>query len=172
MKRGFVVSDLHNGSIYGLLPPDFVTFEDVPKPQNAGQKYLWECWEDYCDRTAAFRPDFGIINGDCVDGPQQKNHGSELSLIAPQDQTSACIQTIKRLKKGLPAHCKLYFTQGTPYHVGNFGASEEAVAEATGGTRYPSVGTGRLCREILWLMSRASSLKLPITFHARQVSIA
>src|SRR6266446_4517300 len=34
------------GSVYGLLPPDFVGSDGSEKPQNEGQKYLWECWQD------------------------------------------------------------------------------------------------------------------------------
>jgi hypothetical protein len=44
MKRIAVVSDLQCGSIFGMLPPDFMTGEGVPKLQNPGQRYLWECW--------------------------------------------------------------------------------------------------------------------------------
>lgn len=31
-----VVSDLHSGSIYGMLPPDFATQDGAPKIPNAG----------------------------------------------------------------------------------------------------------------------------------------
>ena len=32
--------------MYGMLPPDFVSSDGSEKPQNPGQKYLWECWQD------------------------------------------------------------------------------------------------------------------------------
>jgi hypothetical protein len=44
MKRGVVVSDLHCGSIYGMLPPQFETFDGTVKLQNAGQDCFWKCW--------------------------------------------------------------------------------------------------------------------------------
>jgi hypothetical protein len=149
--RGIVVSDLHAGSIYGLLPPDFTTFDRVPKPQNAGQKYLWDCWLDFAARAAEWKPNFVIVNGDCVDGMQHKNHGSELSLISSKDQKRAAIETLELLDHKLPGSPKWYFTQGTPYHVGNWGVAEEEIAEALHGELYSSIGTGDRCREILWL---------------------
>ena len=150
MKRGIAVSDLHCGSFYGLLPPDFITFENVPKLQNAGQRYLWECWLDFCTRAEDFKPDFVLVNGDCVDGLQRKNYGAELSLTNWKDQRDAAIKTLKVLRS-VTRKAKWYFTQGTPYHVGNFGEAEEDLAEAMGGSKYPSVGTGKLCREVLTL---------------------
>lgn len=151
MKSGIIVSDIHAGSIYGMLPPSFVTFEGVEKGQNVGQKYLWECWQHFCKWVKEQHPDFVIINGDVVDGPQRKNQGAELSLSAPQDQVDAAIRTLLVLRNATGERCKWYFTQGTPYHVGDFGGHEEAVALALGATPYQSLGTGKLCREILWL---------------------
>jgi hypothetical protein len=150
MKRLAVVSDLHCGSIYGLLPPDFLTFEGVPKLQNAGQKYLWECWLNFCGIVEDFDPHAVIVNGDDVDGLQRKNDGSELSLTNWKDQKDAAIKTLKVLRS-VTRKAKWYFTQGTPYHTGHFGDAEEDIAEAMDATAYPSLGTGKLCRETLTL---------------------
>jgi len=150
-RRGLVVSDLHGGSIYGMQPPNFLTYQRIPVNSNPGQEYLWECWLDFSKRAKRFDPEFVIVNGDCVDGPQKKNHGSEISLPDPKDQALAAIETLKVLKRSVSRHAKWYFTQGTPYHVGHFGDAEEGIAEALGGQTYPSVGTGWRCREILWL---------------------
>lgn len=150
MKRGLVVSDLHLGSIYGLLPPDYTKFDGTIQHQNTGQEWLWECWLDFCDRAARFKPDFIIVNGDVVDGPQKKNEGAELCLASPDDQVAAAVDTLRRLTNAAP-NAKLYFTQGTPYHTGHWGSSEEAVARLVGADRYLSVGTGDYCREVLWL---------------------
>lgn len=151
MKRGVVVSDIHCGSIYGILPAQFTTFDGIELAQVPGQVYLWECWNDFCRRVSDFNPDFCIVNADCVDGPQRKNQGSELCLRAPQDQADAAIQTLKILRGSMREEAKWYFTQGTPYHVGEFGAEEERIAVALNAAPYWSVGTGRYCREVLWL---------------------
>lgn len=151
MKRGAIISDLHPGSIYGILPPEFKTFDGTVVEQNVGQRYLWECWIDYIKRVAAFNPDFVIVNGDIVDGPQRKNEGAELKLIAPQDQSSAACDTLHVLRAALPRTVKWYFTQGTPYHVGHWNLAEEEVARNLGGEIYSSLGVGERCKEVLWL---------------------
>src|SRR5467141_3428442 len=103
MKRGICVSDLHCGSIYGLLPPSFETFEGVLRLPNPGQEYLWRCWDDFTNRAGRFSPDFIIVNGDLLDGMQQKNKGSELALNAPFDQSRAAVETLRLLKARVPA---------------------------------------------------------------------
>lgn len=153
MKRGIVVSDLHCGSIYGMLPPGFVTFDGIERPQNVGQQYTWNCWLDFCERAKSFDPDFVIVNGDCIDGSQERNRGSELSLLDWRDQRLAAEETLMVLRTSLPKefNVKWYFTQGTPYHVGNYGDAEENIAETLLAEDYLSLGTGRKCKEVLWL---------------------
>jgi hypothetical protein len=131
MKRIAVVSDLQCGSIFGMLPPDFVTSEGVIKPQNDGQKYLWGCWLQHCDKVKTFAPDYIIVNGDCIDGPQRKQQGSELSLTLLFDQRRAAVETLRVLKNAAPK-AKWYFTQGTEYHVGTSAEHEEEIAKELG----------------------------------------
>lgn len=150
MKRGAVVSDLQCGSLFGMLPPNFITAEGIPKPQNVGQRYLWECWIDWCDQAGKFKPDFIINNADNVDGRQRKSEGSELSLNLISDQIRAAVACLQVLKKRCP-NAKWYFTRGTAYHVGHAGEAEEEVAKALNAEKYWSVGTGVYVREILWL---------------------
>lgn len=150
MKRIVVVSDLHAGSFYGLLPPSFTTYEGVVKALNPGQEYLWQCWTDFTDRISHYNIDAVLVNGDVVDGPQRRSEGAELSLPAPQDQVKAAMRTLRLLQNRAGA-AKWYFTQGTPYHVANFGQYEEQVASELDAQRFFSVGVGDLCREVLWL---------------------
>jgi hypothetical protein len=151
MKRGLVVSDIHAGSIYGMLPPDFMLYDESTKSLNPGQQYLWSCWDHFCEQAGKFRPDFIIANGDLIDGPQRKNHQSEIALISPRDQGKAAAEVLSLLRQRVPRHTRWYFTAGTPYHVGDWGESEESIAEEFGGQLYSSVGTGRRCKEVLWL---------------------
>lgn len=150
MKKLCIVSDHQCGSLFGTLPPGFITAEGVEKILNPGQKYLWECWIDFCERTKEFKPDAIFYNGDAIDGRQRKQEGTELSLNLVSDQVRAAVQTLKVLKKAAP-NAKWYFTRGTAYHVGNAGQDEEEVALQLGAERYPSVGTGVYVREVLWL---------------------
>jgi len=150
MKRLAVVSDLQCGSLFGMLPPDFLTSEGIPKLQNTGQRYLWDCWVDFSDRMAAFKPDAILCNGDMIDGRQRKQEGTELSLNLVSDQINAAVACLNVLKKKRPG-MKWFFTRGTAYHVGNAGQDEEEIAKSMNAERYPSVGTGVYVREILWL---------------------
>jgi hypothetical protein len=151
MKKGIVVSDIHAGSSYGLHPPLFYDHHGIWVPQNIGQRYLWDCWLDWCHRVDEFEPDFCIINGDVIEGPQRREDGASVNLHSPDDQTNAAIEIVLPLKNALPAHCKLFFTQGTPYHVGNWNYQEEAIARTLGASKYQSLGSGDYCREVLWL---------------------
>ncbi len=150
MKKLAVVSDLQCGSIFGMLPPNFITSEGIPKLQNAGQKYLWECWIDYADRLKEFKPDAIIVNGDLIDGPQRKQESTELSLPLLFDQTEAAEMCLRVLQKRRP-DMKWYFVQGTEYHVGRAAMHEEQIAKAMGAIKYPSLGSGVYVREVLWL---------------------
>lgn len=150
MKRIAVVSDLQCGSLFGMLPPNFMTSEGVRKLQNPGQQYLWRCWMDFADRLAEFKPHALIFNGDAVDGRQEAQRGTELSLPLIFDQTQAAVQCLQVLKKKAPG-MKWYFTQGTEYHVGKAAEHEEQIAKDLNGQKYQSIGTGVYVREVLWL---------------------
>lgn len=148
MKKLAVVSDLHAGHQTALLPPNFITYEGVPKLQNVGQEFLWRCWLDFCKRTEAFNPDIVIVNGDCVEGMQRKDDGFGLSLQDWKDQRGAAIAALKVLRS-VTRKAKWFHTQGTPYHTGSYGNAEEDIAEAMGALPYNGIGTGKLCKEVL-----------------------
>lgn len=150
MKRGLAIGDIHCGSMYGMMPPLFITYDDAHKLQNPGQAYLWKCWEDFCWRAAKFDPDFIEFGGDAVEGPQRKSNGFEVSLPSPDDQVAAAIGTLELLKSRCP-RARWYFVAGTPYHVGEWGSAEEGIAKAIGGVAYPSLGPGTRSRQVLWL---------------------
>lgn len=148
MKRGVIVSDLQCGSIYGILPPAFETSEGIIKPQNAGQDYLWRCWDDATYRAGQFDPDFIVFNGDAVDGKQQAQKGTELSLQLMVDQKRAACTCLKLLKTRCP-RAKWYFVAGTVYHVQDGAEAEEDIARQLGAERYMGAGPGRLVHEVL-----------------------
>jgi hypothetical protein len=131
------------------LPPSFETSEGIPKPQNAGQIYLWKCWIDFCARTAEFKPDFMVVNGDIVDGRQQAQRGTEWSLPLMTDQKAGAVEVLKKLRESCPKNSKAYFLAGTPYHAQDAAEAEEDIALRLGATKYSGVGTGRLVREVL-----------------------
>jgi len=58
-----VIGDLNIGSMYGLLPRDFISCDGAEKPQNEGQKCLWECWNDLKRSATGFSIDCVVENG-------------------------------------------------------------------------------------------------------------
>jgi hypothetical protein len=49
------LSDLHVGSKYGTLPPEFPLDDGSTKSQNEGQVWLWRCWLDMKERLGRTR---------------------------------------------------------------------------------------------------------------------
>lgn len=146
LKRIGVVSDLHCGHIFGILPPDFVTSEGRTINLNAGQRYLWQCWQDAADRM--YPLDALVINGDAIDGAQQKSQGVEFCLPMLEDQSEAAFRAIDFLRRETKAK-KVYLLAGTEYHSGRAAREEEVIAQRLGATLYMGVGSGRYCREVL-----------------------
>jgi hypothetical protein len=149
-KRVVALSDTHFGHVAGLLPKGFIDSNGAEISQNVGQKYLWECWLNFCERVKKFKPDAVIVVGDVVEGIQRKEGGAGLTLRPMQDQKAAAIEGLKLITKAAGG-CPIYFVQGTAYHVGLNGEAEEDIASMLDARKYFSVGPGRLVREVLWL---------------------
>jgi hypothetical protein len=145
-----VVSDLHCGSIYGMLPPDFKTSADAVVKQNPLQQYSWKCWLDLARRVKDLPIAAVVVNGDVVDGGQQAQHGTELSLPMLEDQGRAAQDTLFELFRNLPS-CPHFYTQGTEYHDSKAGREAELIAKNLGGKKYGQLanGTGIYSREFL-----------------------
>lgn len=148
-----MLGDVHVGSIYGLLPPDFVSSDGGEKPQNEGQKYLWACWQDMKRRTTKFAIDSVVVNGDLIEGKQPKQKCSELTLVAPNDQETAAVFLMRDLRNWLEKNTgrevPFYFVQGTEYHEGRGAEELESIAARVKGANIQSNLTGRYCKEVL-----------------------
>lgn len=143
--RILCVSDLHAGSIFGMLPEGFENSEEKDVSLNKGQKYLLECWRHMLDMAKELKPDAVVVNGDVIDGLQQAQRGSELALPLIFDQRGAAIELLRPLSELAP----IYFTQGTEYHDSKAGNAAESVAEDLHAVRYPGMGTGKFSKEVL-----------------------
>lgn len=139
------VSDLHCGSIFGMLPSGFENSEGKEVTLNSGQKYLLDCWGHLLSQVRKEKFSAVIVNGDVIDGLQQAQRGSELSLPLIFDQRGAAIELLRPLSKLAP----IYFTQGTEYHDSKAGNAAESVAEDLHAVRYPGMGTGKFSKEVL-----------------------
>lgn len=147
-KSIVVISDTHTGSIYGMLPPNFTLSDDRPITLNAGQQFLWQCWEHFVKKVAAYKPVAIIANGDLIDGLQPAQRGTELCLPLLADQAEAA----QEMLQGLLDACgnpKLYVIAGTAYHTSPAAREEEVIAKALKAKRYQGAGTGRYVRQAL-----------------------
>jgi predicted phosphodiesterase len=146
LKRILCLSDTHPGSIYGMLPPNFVGSNQQPVGQNALQKYTWECWLDMI--RWAGQVDAIMIVGDVVEGKQFKSHASELCLPLVSDQEQASIEVFTPLIDATKPK-KLFFIKGTFYHDDEMGRSVDNVAKALKATTYEGLGVGTYAKEVL-----------------------
>lgn len=143
-----VVSDLHCGSIYGLLPPGFKTSDGKIMQLNPGQKYLWKCWEHMIRQVEKLPISAVVVNGDVIDGTQRAQRGTELALPMIEDQSHAAYLALKRIQERLPGR-PFYMVAGTEYHDAKAAREVEVVGRALGSVQYVGAGTGRYCREVL-----------------------
>ena len=139
-----VVSDLHCGSIYGLLPPDFATSDGAPKIPNAGQKHLWACWLDLCQRVANLDIFAVVVNGDAIEGEERRSKGAELCLSLLADQSECAAVCLRELQRAIKSKPPFFVIRGTPFHDSEGGREAEAVAEKIGARKYTGYGAGRL----------------------------
>lgn len=130
MKRTvLVVSDLHCGHTVGLWHPDVKMPDSSSRNLNAGQRYLWTCWQDLIQEAKRQKVDVLVINGDIVDGEQRINMGREaLSTIIPVQQRCA----VKLLEPLANIAKEVRCISGTPFHDGRLGEYVEAIASEIG----------------------------------------
>lgn len=157
--RVSIISDIHVASIFGLFPIKFVDSHGHEIFQNPGQKYTWSCWLDYVERTKKFKPDAIIVNGDVVDGKQRMQEAEELILNLPFDQEEAALEVLRPLKEAAPK-AKWFFVAGTEYHDNRSARSIENIASRMDAVKYPGVGSGRFCREVLDLELEGVTLNI------------
>lgn len=105
-----MISDLHCGSIYGLTPPGWFT-----KQSKHHYTIQREAWKAYLQMTKKWsEPDVLLVNGDAIDGRQEKQGGAELLT---NDRNMQCDMAVKCIK------CwdakQVIMTYGSKYHVGD-----------------------------------------------------
>lgn len=113
-----VVSDLHCGSVVGLMPPES---ENTPEGnvvgfgRNLHQAWLWDCWVNSCAaivRQMAGRRWALIVNGDATEGIHHRS--SDVVAAAIEQHTAMAAQALY----GLAANAaRIYITLGTECHT-------------------------------------------------------
>jgi hypothetical protein len=133
-KKILVLNDLHVGSSYGLLPPDFLDVEGNYHSQNVGQQFLWDIFTKTISRISPQKIGTIVINGDLIDGMQPKNKAHNLTLHRPEDQREAAVKVLELVRNTFPT-AEWHFVQGTPYH--ELPAEVEQAAFILLGKKYP-----------------------------------
>lgn len=133
-----VVSDLHVGSVYGLMPPTFRSTSGCSVSANPGQVYLWERWNEFLSLVPK-RVDAVVFNGDLIDGAQPRQRGTELCFPTLSDQVDACLDVIAPLLSKSKKHIVV---AGTEYHDGRAAEELESLAARIGAIENPT-GFGR-----------------------------
>jgi hypothetical protein len=144
-----VVSDLHCGSIYGMLPPDFAHQDGTPKIPNPGQEYLWACWLDMIQRVSKLPIFAVVVNGDAVEGEERRAKGAELCMPLMNDQAECAAVCLRELKANLKNDPPIFVIRGTPYHDSEGGNTAETVADKISARPYKGYGAGRLCHRAM-----------------------
>lgn len=127
-KRGLIASDFHTGHQLGLTPPDWDPGGDSERQvkTRAVRNLIWKFFSDAVKEYGPF--DFGIYNGDLVDGPAPRQRGVETILPDGNEQVKAASDIIKFVGAK-----KNYLSFGTSYHTGMAEDWELPIAEAVGG---------------------------------------
>ncbi len=128
MSFVLVVSDLHVGGAFGLMPPDFVSSTDVTVSLNEAQLYLWECWTHIADSVPA-EIDLLIVNGDATEGQNRAEECRMLSEVDPTYQARAAAHALRPLTSRAK---RILMTRGSTYHVGRGAWMEEMVGDMIG----------------------------------------
>jgi len=114
-KKILVLNDMHVGSSYGLLPPDFTDSMGNAHKLNSGQQYLWDRFTQTLERIAPQKINAIVINGDLLDGMQMRNMKNPLTLHRIEDQRKAAVGVLDEVRRTFPK-AAWYFIGGTPYH--------------------------------------------------------
>ena len=130
-----VLSDLHCGSKWGLLPPSYWN-------EHTGEavKWMWKCWK----WLAGNWPDLDllILNGDMIDGRQYRSQHTGLVTNSMGEQTRIAIECLAPMAAKAT---KIIRTEGTAYHEGFDGPLGEL--DEHFGIRDPG-GQERIVRDI------------------------
>jgi len=154
MKRILVLSDLHVGSIFSIMPDEvYIEADDKERSNrisaNPIQLALWQKWQEMLDNIG--RVDGCFILGDCIDGPNYKSKGFDLwtSNLHQQCATAADLLSMVKTRR-------YYGVQGSYYHVGENTSSDLAVTQAVKGEFGSDLAFNKwgvrihLCHEIGW----------------------
>ena len=119
-----VVSDLHCGSVYSLMPPNFVCGDGQVIGQSPVKKWAWKQWAGipkWVKSVTKGKRLNVIVNGDLIEGDHHES--KEIWSPATSDHVRAAIQTLDVLR---PIAKAWFIVDGTECHDGDAGKAAAA----------------------------------------------
>mgnify|MGYP001199799014 FL=1 len=105
--NSLIINDLHGGSKYGLIHPDWQS-----KRTFLVSKWLYDKWCEY-QLLLPKEIDLLILNGDLIDGPNVKERSSGILETSLSEQVEMCIKILEPLVKRCKTIIRL---DGSGYH--------------------------------------------------------
>jgi hypothetical protein len=138
-RRVVVISDLHCGHRVGLTPPEWQASGGGGAAGHDAAKacaYQAALWDYYARSLAEIQPiDVLVVNGDAIDGRNQRCGGVELLVTDREEQCSMAAVAIRQARAA-----RVLMTYGTPYHTGDEENWEDLVAKEAGAERIEAEG--------------------------------
>lgn len=124
-----ILSDMHVGNRLAILHPN------TPgcKLDNAGQKYLWQCWQ-HMMRAIPKKLDALILLDEVLDGPAKPNDKYMTIITPPSDQRKAARLLLEPLVKRAG---ETWCVVGSGWHVNARGEATEVLASEMGAQEWP-----------------------------------
>lgn len=127
-KIGLIISDLHVGSMAGVMPQYFVSSNGEEIKLNKAQIYLNKCIDDMLVAIPQ-RLDFLIVNGDGIHGQNKK----EIAIGVCEPNMSYQTEAAHRVLQPFADRASNVFcTAGSGYHVGNGAVWSNELAKKLG----------------------------------------
>lgn len=129
MIKLLVISDLQCGSVYSNWPENYPIKDGAYWKLNDKQKVIKEAWENFTGWARTEKPDILVINGDIIEGHQEKSKGVPTVTTDLGEQIGAALEILQPLIKGIP---ELYIIRGTAYHDRSNAGPPETIGRELG----------------------------------------
>lgn len=145
-----VVGDLHANSTTGLFPSSYLRVSGNVVLGNPEQRWLWDCWLQYCDWLDQFQIEAIVLNGDVPQGINARDVQLISSNEADQDNIAYAVLEPLLYKKNKRRTENIYVTRGTGFHSGGEGSREERIARGIGAVKDGNGAYSRFVNLLEW----------------------
>jgi len=143
-----IVSDLHVGSLMGLMDPTGAPMDEGMKAMpSASLLWLWQRWQEFWEwvkEPCHGEPFAVVVNGDALDGAPHGSKAETSSNTAMQQR--AAYNILRPIIEACEG--RYYHIRGTEAHGGKSAEAEEMLAESLGAIPDED---GRRARYELWI---------------------